>query len=359
MKKISITILSIILGVGTILILAYFIGFGKIREATGLVSLKNICLLALISFIQSLLTCIALRRILFSFGIRKKMDILSLYNFELIKSAISYITPFLNTGGEPLQIYLLKKYKKVPLKTGISAVVLDKVLRLSLSIALVFLGILITFFVSRISIKAIILIILIILPAVLMLYFFYKKSLVSDSEGIINFLLLIFCGIFRLSFLKKIKDPVGKIDKAITYFLKNKVKEILILSYINALIVLSTFLQFYIILNSLNYNPTLSDLLIIFTVFNLSILIPIPAGLGVFEVGGTGIFIIQGIGANLGFVFALVLRVVNIITTIPGLILTFHYGIRLRKAIKISIKTLVQHLGQKTSGNGIFRNHES
>jgi len=339
MKKISpLTIITICFGAVLFLVVLNAVGFSKIIEAVKLLSFSNILILCAVFVVQLVLCTISLKIILTSFGYKLSFKTLAILNS--IKYTFSYITPFLNTGGEPVQIYLLYKNYNTSVTEGTSAVFLERMLRFTVSLSIVILGIF--YILSKFTLpNNLVFICLISLsPWLLFVYVFYKKALAG--EGFIHFILALF-GIFRFSFVKKIEDPINKIDQDMSEFLTRYKKELascLALSFIS---VLMEIVQIYLLLSFLHSPLTMPGIFLIFLIMKIAMFIPVPGALGVLETGITGAFVIQNMASSLGFVFTLVFRFVGLILAIPGMLFFPYFGIKLRKALSSDLSSILEY----------------
>jgi glycosyltransferase 2 family protein len=70
-----------------------------------------------------------------------RMPFFQVFGYRLAVFGLSYFTPGPHMGGEPLQVLLVEKEHQVPRSAAIAAVALDKTIELSMSLALLFLGV--------------------------------------------------------------------------------------------------------------------------------------------------------------------------------------------------------------------------
>lgn len=63
------------------------------------------------------------------------------FGYRMAVFGVSYFTPGPHMGGEPLQVLLVEKQNGVPRSTSLAAVTLDKTIELSMSLALLLLGV--------------------------------------------------------------------------------------------------------------------------------------------------------------------------------------------------------------------------
>jgi len=339
MKKISpLTIITICFGAILFLVVLNIVGFSKIIEAIKLLSFSNILILCAVFAVQLTLWTISLKIILASFGYKLPFKTLAILNS--IKYTFSCITPFLNTGGEPVQIYLLYKEYDIPLTKGTTAVFLERMLRFTVSLSIVVLGIFYVFSKFTLPNNVVFVCLVSLLPWFLFVYIFYKKNLAG--EGFIHFILALF-GIFRFNFVKKIEDPINKIDQDMSEFLTRHKKELascLALSFIS---VLMEIVQIYLLLSFLHSSLTMPGIFLIFLIMKIAMFIPVPGALGVLETGITGAFVIQNMASSLGFVFTLVFRFVGLILAIPGMLFFPYFGIKLRKALSSDLSSILEY----------------
>jgi glycosyltransferase 2 family protein len=70
-----------------------------------------------------------------------RLPFISLFSYRMAVFALSYFTPGPHMGGEPLQVLLVEKEHGIPRSTALAAVALDKTIELSMSLAILFLGV--------------------------------------------------------------------------------------------------------------------------------------------------------------------------------------------------------------------------
>jgi glycosyltransferase 2 family protein len=70
-----------------------------------------------------------------------RIPFFQVFGYRLAVFGLSYFTPGPHMGGEPLQVLLVEKEHQVPRSAAVAAVTLDKTIELSMSLALLFLGV--------------------------------------------------------------------------------------------------------------------------------------------------------------------------------------------------------------------------
>ena len=239
--------------------------------------------------------------------------------------SLIYLFPVLIFGGEIFRSYILKEKYSVPWKNSITSVIIDKILDVTASLAVIFAGA--AFFLLKIGLPPRNL--GIILGGILILFtvsigFFYFKSL--RRESMVRF--------FTKFFSRK-KLPNGEVleaEKELFKFFKNKgaVWQGFGLSFLRvAVIWLRCWLLILFLGKSIGAFPALS----ILGFYYLALMIPIPASLGSHEIIQTFSFNALGLGASLAPAFTMIQRGAELILVFVGLMIFFRLGMGLLKTI--------------------------
>ena len=103
-----------------------------------------------------------------------KIGIKQLFPLQLLKFSISYVTPFSNNGGEPAEIYILKKKYHTLYSKATAAVILEIILKLSVSLLIMAIGcVYILFAKTLIILKVISLLFFAFFLLIIVIFFYY------------------------------------------------------------------------------------------------------------------------------------------------------------------------------------------
>jgi uncharacterized protein (TIRG00374 family) len=238
--------------------------------------------------------------------------------------AIRYLAPVVIFGSEIFQSQALKETNSVPWSKSLASVIVDRILELTASLVVIFFGT--SFFLLKIGLPPIKLGLIFagfLFLLTSLVAFFYFKSFKRESMA---------KAIGRI-FNNKLDDHPLEIEKEIFSFFKIKKKTMwrgFFLSFLKAGIMwLRTWFLVLFLGKSLGALPALS----ILGFYCLVSMIPITADFGSHEAIQAFAFNSLGIGAGTGTAFALIVRGVELILSLIGIIILFHLGVELLKNV--------------------------
>jgi glycosyltransferase 2 family protein len=329
MKKIFLFLLSLTIGIVVFGVVTSKVGLNDIAQAFTLFSIRGLVVILFLTLIIALTDVWKLKFILKSQG--QNVSYSGVLEVWLTGFAISYLTPIAIWGGELFMIYTLKNKYKISWEESGAAVFIFRVIDATIFFPFLILGVILfpfltnTFPVFGILISgAIVTGIFIVL-----LVNFYFKSFKNKSvlEGILKF--------FGKDKKKFEEGKGGKLmfgaEKEVIRFFGTRKKAMWmaignsLLKY--TLIVIRAWLLLFFFKGGLNILKALS----IYGFFNLSCLVPLPAQLGSLETAEAIVFNAFGLGANVGVAFSLVLRAMDSLVCLIGLLLILKVGIELIK----------------------------
>ncbi len=228
--------------------------------------------------------------------------------YRLSAFGVSYFTPGPQFGGEPLQVYLLKKRHDIPTEIGLASVSLDKILELLANFTFLMLGVL--FIVSQ-------------------GVFFQEIAgmLIFTSAGIVFFLLayLVVMLLGKTPFkrlfillpplrrdaprLNTIRQTLLDAESQIGAFCRQQPHVILQATMLSALIWLAMLGEYALVLHLFGIQTDVLSVLALIVFARLAFLTPLPGGLGALEAGQ--VYAMQMLGFNplLGMSISLFVRV--------------------------------------------------
>lgn len=322
MKKSRLNLI-ISLAVGTVLFVAILFYYGP--ESFKLI-FENINPLYLIPYVilttlDFATTTFRLKIILKAHG--QKVGFLTLFRQNLAGFSISYVTPSVRVGGEPLKAYMLKQECDIDLKTGSSSIILDKFVELFGSAGLGIIGLALLFTIPGITITMKTILSLLLITAFSLLGFIYYSTIRGKGPFTNLFNLLKFYKFKRLQkfdqVLKEVEDKMGDFFKhhKTAFFLS-------LLTYV--FYGIFSVLELKFLLLSFGVETTLTEATLALIVLGITNFIPVPAALGFTEAGQAGLFLLLKDSGSTGFAFGLLLRLRNIIFTIIGFSLISHFS---------------------------------
>jgi len=323
MKKTLFFILSILLGVTLFIGVIFYIGLEDLIEAFSSFSWEIIAVVVALGFLQLAIIIYRWKLVLGAQG--DKIKFKALWAPKLVGYAVSYLTPGLYIGGEPVRAYVLKKQTKTRFSHGVASIVVDKILDFTYPLPFLIGALIYAMFKYDISWEAISVFILVLFTLISFLGLFYIQT--YRGKGFFSAII----SILRLERIKLIKKYLEKIiyfeqliiiffNKRPTLFIKG-----LLLSLLGGIVI---FVQFSIILHSLGITPDIVQILVMMVFMILSFLIPIPASLGSFEASQVIVFTALGHPVYIGVAFTLIFRIAELAKLGVGLIFLSNIGLK-------------------------------
>lgn len=255
---------------------------------------------------------------------------LALSNYRLASFGVSYFTPGPQFGGEPLQVYLLKKRHDIPTETALASVSLDKILELLANFTFLALGILIVIWQGLFFNEVAGLLIFISAGMVVFLLVYLVTMLLGRTPFAWLFAKL---SLLRhdLPFLNKIRQVLLDVESQIGQFCREKPVVILQATVLSALIWLAMLGEYTLALRFFGLQTGLLNVLAIIVFARLAFLTPLPGGLGALEAGQ--VYAMQSLGFDpiLGVSISLFIRVRDSFFGLLGLWLGSVYNPRHEK----------------------------
>ncbi len=328
MKKTILFILSVVVGIALFVGVLSYIGVDEILGAFQSFSWKTIAIIVALSFVQISIVNYRWKLVLEAQG-----DIVpyrKLFAPKLVGFTISFLTPGLYVGGEPVRAYLLKKETGVRYSHGFASIIVDKILDFTYPLPFLIGALIYAIFHYDISWEAVSIFVVVLIGLIVALILFYVQT--YRGKGFFSALFIIL-RINRIKRFSKIIDKMLYFEKLIITFFNNR-KAIfvkgLFLSLLGGMIV---FIQFIIILNALGIQADIVQILVMMVFMILAFLVPIPASLGSFEAGQVIVFTALGHPASLGVAFTLVIRMAELGKLAVGLTFLSNVGLRFLRSI--------------------------
>ena len=319
-------LIGLAIGVAIFWFIVDKVGWNVVSQAFILfISLKGLAIIFL-TFIISYLAVLRWQLILRSQG--EDFQLTSLTKIWLVGYTISYLTPNAFLGGEIFRIYLSNKKLDLDYKKGTASVIIDKILDGTFFLLFAIVGVVAFVFNGNALTNKLawpIVIIIWLLGGLLLLFYF--KAL--NKESIMEWFLKIF-GLKK----RKIKQSKnGKVifdtEKEIIRFFSPKKKafwESITISFVRYLLY---FLRTVMIIFFLRRWIAPSSALAIHGFDSLSLMLPLPAGLGGLEAASAFVFKSLGFYLSQGIVLALIWRSADLVICLFGIIFIVKYGMDL------------------------------
>lgn len=286
------------------------------RGLSGMTSLQVLVLAGLNIAILTLLVY-RWRLILLAQGWRIGMRELS--GYRLAGFAVSYLTPGMQVGGEPLQVYLLHSRHGLPVPAAAASVTLDRIFDWMANFAFLAAGIAVlldAFTPGKRGALALV-------GAAAMLLLVPLAYLLALRRG----RLPLTCAVRRvplnLEWARKRLRPIARLvpptERQISRLVRCRPAPILGAAGISALIWGLMIVEYGAMLQFLGVEADRSQVVAALTAARLAFLFPLPAGLGVLEAGQVLAMQTLGAGAAAGIAASLLIRVRDLILVAAGL----------------------------------------
>ena len=308
------SLLPFMLGIMLLLLLFFFIQPASVFESFEKISLWQFGFILALRLVFWTLSALKWKIILDFY--QQKVSFWKLYLFKFAVFSVSYFTPITAVGGQAAGVVLLKN-EKVPVKIGITTMLIDSVLAPFVSVT--------------ISLFALVLFLLIKFSSV---PFFILAFLTLFSVIFFLALFFIVC-IIQKPILEKSKLKVWSKWKITLkdflyifsdFFRKNK-KGVLYLVVLSFFGHMSILLEIFLILSFLDISLDVIELAVIEAGYTFAFLIPVSQALGTAE--ATGAYTLQALGhsAALGISLTLILRIRHLLVALIGIAVLIFYGL--------------------------------
>lgn len=259
-----------------------------------------------------------------------KIDFFKVLRAKLAGFAISYLTPSVLVGGEPVRAYMIKEESDYGWEKSIASVIIDQAIYFFTLFLFMIAGFL--FLADHFSLPREMFygFAIIILATVFIFHLFHSRIMNNNPDGDGLFMFIIkTVRLNKFSFIKKREDNICKMEKIIAQFFKNK-KRALIKAFLLAILEVIFYLtMIWIIVLSLGEIINLTGAVSIFFLITVANFVPIPGSLGSFEASLTFIFNLLGLGKSNGFTFSLIYRFINIALVIVGFFALMHFELKM------------------------------
>ncbi len=281
-----------------------------------------------LSIIQiALLACLNLG-IIFVFGLRWwwllrtqgfRIPYLAIVRYRLAAFGVSYFTPGPQFGGEPLQIYYLRKNHQLPTADALASLSLDKLLELIANFTFLAIGMV---FISaggylNINENVSLLLLISILAALPWSYLFVlyfggrpitrlSKSLAASKP--------------QYSRIRAIHRTIIESEAQIANYCRSNTIDMAGLMLLSGVVWVALVFEYWLALHFLGAALSLGYTLVFITAARLAFLTPLPGGLGSLEISQVLAAAALGIGAEIGASIGLIIRIRDIAFGVAGLL---------------------------------------
>ncbi len=324
MKGKIVIIISTVVGLTVLILIFYLAGIQNVFFEISQIGLWGaVVFIANALFILFLFT-LSWQIILSSYGYR--LTFRDVFAARVIGFAVSYLTPSMYIGGEPLRAYIISKRHHLPMSRVGATVIVDKFLELGAGLFFIYLGsiwTLIEYSLPR-QIYLTLFTVNIVFGAgmgMLLINFLYESKLFTSLATLLE-------RINPLSkIIRKIKPEISKLEDHV-FLAFNQHRATTLLAFgIKLGAGLLVFIKPAIFFYFLETVFKLSELALLFALTHLLLVLQFtPGALGIFELGEVGIFKLVGIEPNKALAFSLMVRVTDLLGVGVALSLVVHLG---------------------------------
>ncbi len=325
MKRKYLIILSTVIGVVIIGLIFRFADIGQIFLQVKEIGFLGAGIFLVNAFLIILLSSLSWRIILKSCGFSPPFrDVLGA---KIIGAMVSYLTPSMYIGGEPLRTYIISKKYKYPMAKIGASVIVDKFLELGAGLFFIYLGSILTLIEYKLPFQIYLALLIVNIlftlgMGLLLISFIFENRVFSK---IANFL-------GRISILSKamskIKPYISEIENEIFLSFRQHRRETFTAFCLNLLAAFLIFLKPAIFFYFLGFIFRFSQLALVFALTHLILAFQLtPGALGIYELGAVGIYRIVGIGPDRALAFTLMIRFTDIIGVCIAVFLVIHFGL--------------------------------
>ncbi|MFA6897477.1 MAG: lysylphosphatidylglycerol synthase transmembrane domain-containing protein [Patescibacteria group bacterium] len=248
---------------------------------------------------------------------------------KLAGFAFSYITPSALIAGEPIRAYMIKEEGNCGWEKSSASVILDQMIYLIVLFFTIIFGFI--FLAEKFS-----------LPwdviygfwgvfalVAFTLYLFYKKTFKRrDGEHAFFTSVIYKIGLARFNYVKDKLPAVERTEEVIEAFFRKSRSTFAAVVGLAFLDILLNVLAVAVACFYLGHWLGITESLSIFAFWSLANLVPIPGALGSSELALSFVFNLLGAGKDVGLVFSLIFRAINIVFCILGILAFLHFAIK-------------------------------
>ena len=245
----------------------------------------------------------------------QRLSFSKLFMHRMSGYAVGYLTPAAQVAGEPIRVALVKA-DGVPLQAATSSVVLDLAFEITSFVVYVIAGLALAFAQGLGAGGGLVwpLIFVLALLGVLGSFFIFTVS----GAGFFHRLLALF-GLRRFKVMRHFETWLEQTELLMTKFFAGQRAKILFIVLLSFVMTAFRAVEVYFITYFFGFTITVRDAFLMSTLPGVSLLLPIPAGLGVFEGSNAAMFALLGIGIN-PVAFTLIVRARDLLFIAIGVI---------------------------------------
>lgn len=323
MKKAIFISIALAVGVALFIVTGERVGWTTIGGAFKILGPLHILALVLVNGFSFILSAWRWQLIMKGIGM-EKTPFFPTFVAKTVGYAISYITPSVYIGGEPLRAWIYREETKSPWDKTVASIIADQAIDLTIAFlfvalggGIVLLGIDLPFRVSLIVFSTIG------FCAILTVTFYWR---IMQRKG------------FFLALVKKVSkfrkndngqnqvtDWVKETEEIVSDYFQNRDHKFWLVVLLGFFIRFFSFLTAWLVVVFLGASVNFFYVLAFITLILVIYFLPVPAAFGVHEGSQALIFSYFGLGASTGVAFSLILRGLAVAGTLFGLLFLFYF----------------------------------
>ena len=246
---------------------------------------------------------------------KQRLSFSRLFMHRMSGFAAGYLTPAAQVAGEPLRVALVKA-DGVPLQAATSSVVLDLAFEITSFVVYVLAGLALAFSQGIGVGEGLIwpLVFVLILLSLLISFFVFTASGAGFFHRLIGGL-----GGRRFEVTRKLEVWLAETEKLMTQFFVGKSLKVFFIVLLSFVMTAFRAVEVMFVVYFFGSLLSISDAFLLSTIPGISLLLPIPGGLGVFEGSNAAMFALLGIGIN-PVAFTMIIRARDLLFIATGVV---------------------------------------
>jgi glycosyltransferase 2 family protein len=329
MKKLAF-IISLIVGALLFALTIKEAGIDNVRNTILFFSASILIVVFLINFLAICVVGSMRWKIILESQNSHKIDFYKVLRAKLAGFAISYLTPSVLVGGEPIRAYMIKEESNYGWEKSFASVIIDQAIFFFTLLLFMIAGFL--FLADHFSLPREMFygFAIVILTTIFIFHLFHSRVINHNPDGDGLFMFIIkTIKLNKFCFIKNREDNIRKTEKIIAQFFKNKKRAFIKAFFLAILEAILYLIMIWIIVSSLGQIVNLTKAISIFFLITVANFVPIPGSLGSFEASLTFIFNLLELGKSNGFTFSLIYRFINITLVIIGFFALMHFELKM------------------------------
>jgi len=329
MKKVFFLLSSLLVGLLLFILAIQQAGIKEVFDTLSLFPFSVILFVFLINFVAVCIVGTLRWKIIIDSQNSHKIAFIKVLRAKLAGFAVSYITPSVLVGGEPVRAYMIKEEAGYDWERSFASVIIDQAIFFFAVLLFMIMGFIFLFDHFNLPVSIFYGFGIIIFFTFIIFYLFYSRLINDNSDGHGFFMFIIkTTRLDKFKLVKNIEKNIEKMEKIIAMFFKKENEAFVKAFALSVLEILIYSILIWIIISYLGETVDFAYSISIFFILTLANFVPIPGSLGSFEAGLTFIFNLLDFGKSNGFTFSLIYRFVNVALVFVGFFALVHFELK-------------------------------